>query len=153
MWCIPPEASAEFVCHMEDVLEVYYRPYDKRRPVVCLDETFKQLIGEVRQPLPARPGAAARRGSRPPPAGFDSVYQRNGVAGVFVAFEPPAGWRHAAVTDSRTARDWAHVVKALVDAPRYRDAERVVLVMDQLNTHTPTSLYEAFCARRGAAAG
>jgi len=134
MWCIPPEASAEFVCHMEDVLEVYHRPYDKRRPVVCLDETFKQLIGEVRQPLPARPGAAAR---------FDSVYRRNGVASVFLAFEPLAGWRHAEVSDSRTARDWARVVKGLVDG-RYRDAERVVLVMDQLNTHTPTSLYEAF---------
>jgi hypothetical protein len=135
MWCIPPEASAEFVCHMEDVLAVYHRPYDKRRPVVCLDETFKQLIGEVREPLPARPGS---------PAKFDSVYRRNGVASVFVAFEPLAGWRHAEVTDSRTAKDWARVVKGLVDDGRYKDAERVVLVMDQLNTHAPTSLYEAF---------
>jgi hypothetical protein len=119
---------------MEDVLAVYHRPYDPRRPVVCLDETFRQLIGEVREPLAARAGS---------PAKFDSVYQRNGVASVFMAFEPLAGWRHAEVTDGRAAKDWARVVKALLDG-RYRDAERVVLVMDQLNTHAATSLYAAF---------
>jgi len=135
MWCIPPKQSGEFVCHMEDVLEVYHRPYDPKRPVVCLDETFKQLIGEVREPLPMRPGDAGR---------YDSVYVRNGVASLFMTFEPLAGWRHVELSDSRTARDWARVVRDLVDAPRYKAAEKIVLVMDQLNTHGPWSLYEAF---------
>jgi hypothetical protein len=135
MWCIPPKQSGEFVYHMEDVLEVYKRPYDPRRPVVCLDETFKQLIGEVREPLPTAPGQVER---------YDSVYVRNGVASLFMTFEPLAGRRHVELSNSRTARDWARVVKGLVDAPRHRDAEKIVLVMDQLNTHGPWSLYEAF---------
>lgn len=135
MWCIPPEHSGEFVYHMEDVLEVYHRPYDPKRPVVCLDETFKQLIGETRRPLPPVPGQVER---------YDSVYVRNGVASLFMCFEPLAGWRHVELTASRTAKDFARVVKDLVDARRYRDAEQVVLVMDQLNTHGPWSLYEAF---------
>ena len=135
MWCIPPKQSGEFVYHMEDVLDVYHRPYDSKRPVVCLDETFKQLIGETRQPLPPAPGQVER---------YDSVYVRNGVANLFMTFEPLAGWRHVELTGSRTAVDWARVVKGLVDAPRYRDAEVIVLVMDQLNTHGPWSLYEAF---------
>jgi len=135
MWCIPPKQSGEFVYHMEDVLDVYHRPYDKARPVVCLDETFMQLTGEVREPLPPGPGRVER---------YDSVYVRNGVASLFMAFEPLAGWRHAELTGSRTAKDWAGVVKGLVGSRRYRDAEKVVLVMDQLNTHGPWSLYEAF---------
>jgi len=134
MWCIPPKQSAAFVFHMEDVLEVYGRPYDPRRPVVCVDETFKQLIGETREPLPAKPGAVAR---------FDHVYTRNGVASLFLASEPLAGWRHVAVTEHRRRADWAHFVRDLLEG-RYRDAERVVLVMDQLNTHSLASLYEAF---------
>ena len=134
MWCIPPQQSAEFVCQMEDVLEVYHRSPDPQRPVVCLDESFRQLVGEVREPLPAQPGAVAR---------YDSVYVRNGVASVFLAFEPLAGWRHVAVTDTRKREDWAHFVRHLVDE-QYRDAERVVLVMDQLNTHSLASLYQAF---------
>jgi hypothetical protein len=134
MWCIPPKHSAEFACHMEDVLEVYCRPYDPRRPVVCLDETFKQLVGETREALPARPGAVARH---------DYVYIRNGVASLFLACEPLAGWRHVAVTEHRRRGDWARFVRDLLDG-RYRDAERVVLVMDQLNTHSLASLYEAF---------
>jgi hypothetical protein len=134
MWCLPPKASAEFVAPMEDVLEVYHRPHDPRRPVVCMDETFKQLIGEVRQPLPPMPGQVAR---------YDSVYVRNGVASLFLAFEPLAGWREVVVTGSRKRGDWAHFIRDLVDG-RYRGAERVVLVMDQLNTHGPASLYEAF---------
>jgi hypothetical protein len=134
MWCIPPKASAEFVCHMEDVLKVYHRPYDPRRPVVCLDETSKQLIGEAREPLPPAPGRVER---------YDSVYVRNGVSNLFLAFEPLAGWRHVEVTDTRARRDWAHFVRDLVDG-RYRDADVVVLVMDQLNTHSVASLYEAF---------
>ena len=134
MWCIPPKQSAEFVFHMEDVLEVYHRPYDPNRPVVCMDETFKQLIGEVRDPLPAQPGAVER---------YDHVYTRNGVASLFMACEPLAGWRHVAATAHRCRSDWAHFMRDLLDG-RYRDAERVVLVMDQLNTHSPASLYQAF---------
>lgn len=135
MWCIPPKQSGEFVYHMEDVLDVYHRPYDPKRPVVCLDEMFKQLIGEVRQPLPMMSGQVER---------YDSVYVRNGVASLFMTFEPLAGWRHVELTGSRTALDWARIVKGLVDSRRYRNAERIVLVMDQLNTHGPWSLYEAF---------
>jgi DDE superfamily endonuclease len=134
MWCIPPKASAEFVYHMEDVLDVYHCPYDAARPVVCLDETFKQLIGEVREPLPPAPGRIER---------YDSVYQRNGVANLFLAFEPLAGWRQVNVTGSRKRGDWAQFVRELVEG-RYRRAEKVVLVMDQLNTHSAASLYEAF---------
>ena len=134
MWCIPPKQSAEFVFHMEDVLEVYRRPYDATRPVVCLDETFKQLIGETRAPLPAKPGAVER---------YDHVYVRNGVASLFLACEPLAGWRHVAVTENRRRTAWAHVVRELLEG-RYRDAETLVLVMDQLNTHSPASLYETF---------
>jgi hypothetical protein len=134
MWGIPPKASVEFVHCMEDVLEVYHRPYDPRRPVVCMDETFKQLIGEVREPLPPAPGQVER---------YDSVYVRNAVASLFLAFEPLAGWREVQVTDSRKRGDWAHFIRDLVEG-RYHEAEKVVLVMDQLNTHTPASLYEAF---------
>jgi hypothetical protein len=134
MWCIPPKQSAEFVYHMEDVLEVYRRPYHSKYPVVCMDETFKQLIGEVREALPMRPGDVQR---------FDHVYVRNGVASLFLAFEPLAGWRMVTVTDHRRRTEWAAFVKALVDG-RYREAEKVVLVMDQLNTHSAASLYEAF---------
>jgi hypothetical protein len=126
MWCIPPKQSAEFVYHMEDVLAVYRRPFDPKRPVICL--------GETREPLPPRPGSVER---------YDHVYVRHGTAGLFLACEPLAGWRHVAVTEHRRRGDWARFVKALLDG-RYRDAERVVLVMDQLNTHSPASLYEAF---------
>lgn len=134
MWCIPPRQSAEFVFHMEDVLEVYTRAYDPKRPVVCMDEAFKQLIGETRGPLPMRPGEVGR---------FDHVYVRNGVASLFLAFEPLAGWRTVTVTNHRRRVEWSTFVKSLVDG-RYKDAEKVVLVMDQLNTHSAASLYEAF---------
>ena len=134
MWCIPPEHDCEFVAAMEDVLEVYTRPYDKRFPQVCLDEAGKQLIGEVRPPLPARPGQVEK---------YDSEYQRNGTANLFLAFEPLAGWRHLEVTDTRTRVDSAGFVKAMLDG-RYKDAQKVVLVMDNLNTHSPASFYEAF---------
>jgi hypothetical protein len=134
MWCIPPKQSAEFVFHMEDVLEVYHRPYDPERPVVCVDETSRQLVGEVRAPLPSRPGVVAR---------YDGEYVRNGTANLFIAFEPLAGWRRVRVTDHRCRGDWARFIKELVD-DRHRDARTIVLVMDQLNTHTPASLYETF---------
>jgi DDE superfamily endonuclease len=134
MWCLPPKQSAEFVYHMEDVLAVYHRPYDAQRPVVCVDETFRQLVGEVREPLPMHPGAGER---------YDSVSVRNGVASVFLAFEPLTGGRPVAVTDTRKREDGAHFVRHLVDEP-YREAERIVLVLDQLNTHSLASLYQAF---------
>jgi hypothetical protein len=119
---------------MEDVLGVYCRPADPRCPVVCLDELSTQLIGEVRTPQPPRPGQAAR---------YDCEYTRHGTANLFMAFEPLAGWREVQVTGQRQRGDWARFVQALVDG-RYKDADRIVLVMDQLNIHSPTSLYEAF---------
>ena len=119
---------------MEDVLEVYTRPYDERFPQVCLDEKSKQLVGEVREPLAARPGRGARH---------DYEYERNGRANLFIVSEPLIGWRHLSVTERRTKIDWAHCVKELVDV-HYPYAERIVVVMDNLNTHTPAALYEAF---------
>lgn len=119
---------------MEDVLEVYQRPLDPKRPVVCMDETLKQLIGETREALPPKPGQIER---------FDHVYVRHGVASIFLAFEPLAGWRHVAVTDHRRRLEWAIFVKSLVDG-RYKEADKIVMVMDQLNTHSAASLYEAF---------
>ena len=119
---------------MEDVLDVYQRPYDPTRPVVCLDETSRQLLAEVRPPLPAAPGRPERS---------DPEYVRNGVANLFVVTEPLRGWRAVSVSAQRTRLDFAACVKALVDI-HYPAAERVVLVMDQLNTHSPASLYEAF---------
>lgn len=119
---------------MEDVLEVYKRPYDAKRPVVCLDETSKQLVGEVATPVPVAPGHVAR---------YDYEYVRNGVANVFMIFEPLAGQRDVDVTDRRTRKDYAECLRKISDE-RYPDAEVVVLVQDNLNTHSPASLYEAF---------
>jgi hypothetical protein len=133
-WCIPPEANAAFVCAMEDVLEVYKRPYDPQRPVVCLDETSRQLLADTRAPLPCAPGQPART---------DHEYQRGGTANLFLAFAPLAGVRHTQATDQRTKVDWAHFMKGLLDGP-YANATKVVLVQDNLNTHVPSSFYEAF---------
>ena len=119
---------------MEDVLEVYKRPYDENHPVVCMDETSKQQIKEIRTPIPAEPGEVER---------YDTEYERNGVSNIFMFCEPLKGWRKAEVTDRRTKLDWAHAVKDLVDVD-YPDAEKIVLVSDNLNTHEPSSLYEAF---------
>jgi hypothetical protein len=130
---LPPEQNADFVCAMEDVLEVYQRPYDAVRPVVCFDEQSKQLIRETRVPLPAAPGQAAR---------IDYEYERNGTANLFMIFEPLAGHRRVKVTDRRTKQDFAIVIRELVDS--YPTADKIVLVMDNLNTHKPASLYEAF---------
>ena len=102
--------------------------------MVCVDETFTQLIGESREPLPMRPGAVER---------YDHIYVRNGTANLFLACEPLAAWRHVEVTERRCRTDWALFIRSLLEG-RYREAERVVLVMDQLNTHSPASLYEAF---------
>jgi len=133
-WCIPPKQNAEFVWKMEDVLDVYKRPYDARRPQVCLDETSKQLIGETRAPIPGACGREAR---------YDHEYRRNGVANLFMIFEPLAGKRRVKVTQRRTKKDWAECVREMVDE-MYPEAERIVLVMDNLNTHTPASLYDTF---------
>lgn len=136
---IPPRANADFVAAMEDVLEVYHRPYDPRYPQVCLDELNKQLFREVRTPLPMR----HRPGKGGDPARYDHEYERNGTANLFLAFEPLTGWRHVDVTERRTRVDFARVIRSLVDE-HFPEAERIVLVMDNLNTHNLGSLYEAF---------
>lgn len=119
---------------MEDVLEVYTRPYDPKRPQVCLDEASKQLVAQTRTPLPVSPGQPARE---------DYEYERRGTANLFMLFEPLAGKRRVKVTQRRTAADFAQVIKELVDEV-YPAAEKIVLVMDNLNTHKPASLYEVF---------
>ena len=134
MWCIPPKQNAEFVCAMENVLEVYQRPYTLAVPVVCMDEASKQLVAETRAPLPVAPGQ---------PAGFDYEYERCGTANLFMFTEPLAGWRHVVVTDRRTRTDWAEQVRELLDV-YYPGAQRITLVMDNLNTHRVASFYEAF---------
>jgi hypothetical protein len=135
MWCIPPEQDAAFVCNMEQVLEVYKRPYDPLRPVVCMDEQPKQLIAEVSQPVVTAPGQPAR---------IDYEYIRQGVCTVWMFVEPLGGWRSVPVTETKTAVDWAHQVQCLVDDSRYAAAERITLVCDNLNTHHLASLYQAF---------
>jgi transposase len=134
MWCIPPERNAEFVCAMENVLEVYKRPRDPRRPVVCMDEKPKQLIKETRTPVPCAKGRPAR---------VDYEYERNGTASVFLFVDPLRGWRRVEATERRTRVDWARQVRRLVDQD-YPGAQKITLVMDNLNTHSPASLYEAF---------
>ena len=119
---------------MEDVLEVYQRQFGDNEVLVCLDETSKQLAKEARQPLPPQPGAAVA---------YDYEYDRNGVSNLFMLFAPLEGWRRVEVTDRRTKADWARVVQQLVDLD-YPDKDRIFLVMDNLNTHHPASLYEAF---------
>ena len=119
---------------MEDVLDVHARPYDVDRPVVCVDEGGKQLIGEIREPLPVRPGVLGKQ---------DYEYQRAGMANLFMAVEPKAGRRHVEVTARKTAVDFAHLLKRLSEE-WYPDAVQIVLVCDNLNTHTPACLYQAF---------
>jgi hypothetical protein len=119
---------------MEDVLDVYKRPFDPNRPMVCFDERPKQLIKEIRKPLRPVPGQQAR---------YDYEYERNGVANLFMMFEPLVGKRHVKVTNRRTKKDWAECVRQLVDEI-YPQADSIVLVMDNLNTHKKASLYEAF---------
>jgi hypothetical protein len=130
---IPPDQNAEFVEAMEDVLEVYHRPYDAERSVVCFDGASKQLIQETRIPIPIAPGR---------PATSDYEYECNGTANLFMMFEPLAGRRHVKVTERRTAVDYAHVIRELVDI-HYPQARTIVLVQDNLNTCKPASLYEA----------
>ena len=119
---------------MEDVLDVYTRPYDPQRPQVCLDETSRQLLADVAPPQPMAPGVTAKE---------DYEYVRQGVVNLFMVCEPLRGWREVMVSDRRTRIDWAQCIEELVDV-HYPDADKIVLVQDNLNTHTPASLYEAF---------
>ena len=130
---IPPEHNSSFVAHMERVLDVYKRPFDPRLPVVCMDESPRQLIAETRVPVSGSPGRVAK---------YDYEYRRCGVCTVFLACEPLAGKRMVRVTERRTKRDWARFVEEI--ASRYESAEKITLVMDNLNTHVPGSLYETF---------
>ena len=133
-WVIPPKENAAFAANMEDVLDVDAKPYDSQRPVVCVDEGGKQLIGDVREPLPVRPGSPAKE---------DSVCERGGVANLFMAFEPLAGKRLVEVTERKTSVDFARFLRVLSDE-HYAAAEKIVLVCDNLSTHTPAALYQAF---------
>lgn len=119
---------------MEDILDVYHLPYDPNYPVVCMDESCKQMIGEIRNPIPCKPGQPVR---------IDDEYVRNGVAEIFMEVEPLAGKRHVSITERRTRKDWAWQIKKMLDE-RYANATRVRLVMDNLNTHNIASLYETF---------
>ena len=130
---IPPGQSGSFVANMEMVLDVYKRPYDPTRPVVCMDESPKQLIGETKVPIPASPGQLAR---------YDYEYRRLGMCNVFLACEPLAGTRIVKITDRKTGQDWARFLEDI--AKEYESAERIILVMDNYSTHTPGSLYETF---------
>jgi hypothetical protein len=130
---IPPEADAAFAAAMEDILTVYARPIDPARPLVCFDEAGKELSAHVRPPLPASPGQPARE---------DSEYARAGKANLFLACAPHLGWRQIRVTAQRTGVDFAHAVRAVVD--HFATAERIVLVLDNLNTHRPGAFYQAF---------
>jgi len=121
---------------MEEVLEVYTRPYEPRRPWICMDEVSKQLVGETRQPLPAEPGQAVR---------YDYEYQRNGVCNLFLFFDPVQGWRHVEVTARRTMQDWAWALKTVVEG-YYPSADLITVVLDNLTTHVPAALYATFPA-------
>jgi hypothetical protein len=133
---IPRDADATFVAGMEDVLEVYQRPHDPAYPVVCVDEASKQLLGETRVPIATNPGQ---------PTQLDYEYERHGTANLFMMFAPLEGWRHVKVTDQRGALDYAQVLKDLSDT-HFPDAKKIILVQDDLSTHKPASLYEAFPA-------
>lgn len=133
-WVIPPEADAEFVANMEHVLEIYAKPYDPAHPVVCMDEQPVQLVKETRKEIPA---------TKDRPRRVDYEYERNGTASIFMFAEPLAGWRQATAREQRTKSDWAQEVAALLDG-RCADCERITLVCDNLNTHTPGAFYEAF---------
>lgn len=135
MWCIPPKQNAEFVAHMEDILEGYSRPFDGKRPVICMDEKPFQLLDEYLEPIPMRENNHSEK--------YDCEYVRKGSCAIFMFTEPLGGWHEAHALPHRTACDWAHQVKWLVDEA-YSDADKMVLVTDNLNTHTTASLYKAF---------
>jgi hypothetical protein len=133
-WVIPPQADAEFVAAMEDVLDVYTRPYDQRRPVLCMDEQPVQLLKETRVPIPA---------TKAHPRRVDYEYERAGTASVFLFCEPLSGWRQVTVRERRTKIDWAREVEELLRT-RYASAEKILLVCDNLSTHSKGAFYEAF---------
>ncbi len=133
-WVIPPEANAEFVANMENVLETYEKPYDSSRPVICMDEQPVQLVKETRSEIPA---------TKDHPRRVDYEYERNGTASIFMFCEPLAGWRQATARAQRTKFDWAQEVASLLDE-RYAGCDRITLVCDNLNTHTAGAFYEAF---------
>ena len=133
-WCIPSKEDADFVACMEDVLDVYELPYNPERPVVCMDEKPYQLLGDARKPLPMRPGDNQKT---------DSEYVRNGTCSIFAFVEPLGGRHHVSVHEHRTAIDWAMEIKYLSDE-MFPDAKKIILVMDNLNTHKAASLYKAF---------
>jgi hypothetical protein len=134
MWCIP-NVNERFIERMEDVLELYTRPYDEDEPVICFDEKSKQLLKDTRNQLPMRPGKTRRR---------DYEYKRNGTQNIFVAVEPKAGYRRVTVTDRRTKSDFAKEIKKLIELSRYKQIKTIHIVLDNLNTHFPTSFYETF---------
>ena len=133
-WCIPPHQSGAFVAGMADVLEVYGRPYNPEKPVVCMDKKPYQKLDHVRKPLPMQPGFIEK---------VDSEYKREGTCSIFIFTEPLVGWRYAEALNRRTKIDWAHMIKWMLNE-QYPDVEKVVVVMDNLNTHNISSLYEAF---------
>ena len=135
MWCIPPKQNADFVAHMEDVIEVYSRPYDPKKPVICMDEQPFQLLDEYLLPIPMSETNHIEK--------YDCEYVRKGSCSIFMFTEPLGGWREAHALPRRTATDWAMQIKWLVDET-YPDAEKIVLVMDNLNTHAISSLYKTF---------
>ena len=132
---IPPSQNGEFVANMEKVLEVYKRPYDEKRPVVCMDESPKQLIGETKTPVAAKPGSEEK---------YDYEYVRNGVCNIFMSNEPLAGKRYVKVTERKTMQDWAVFLEEI--SKQYSDAEKITLIMDNYDTHKPGALYETFPA-------
>lgn len=140
MWVIPPEQNADFVCQMEQVLDVYKRPYDPEHPVVCLDESPKQLVSEVRQPI-KMPNGSTR---------YDSEYKREGAAEVYMCFEPLTGMRYITVVDTHDRIQWAKIVADLVEN-KYSKANRLTLVEDNLSAHKPSAMYEIFEPQRAKA--
>jgi hypothetical protein len=139
MWSIPPKQSAEFVAHMEEILDVYARPYDESCPVICIDEKPYQLLNESREPIPMKQGS---------PAKYDNEYERMGSCSIFVMVEPLTGWHHAHARSQRTSIDFAHEIDWLLtnEASPYKDAPKIKIIVDQLNTHNIVSLYKAFPA-------
>ena len=133
MWCIP-KVDGEYVAHMEDVLDLYAQPSDPTRPLVCFDETSVQLIGEVREPIPTKPGQLER---------YDYEYRRNGTVNLFIFFDPHRAWRKVKVTERRAAQDYAQCMRELVDV-HYPKAEHIRVVQDNLSTHSIGALYQAF---------
>lgn len=140
-WCIPPKENAEFVACMEDILHIYSLPYNKNLPVVCMDEKPYQLLGEAREPLEIKPGDVKK---------LDSEYIRCGTCSIFVFTETLADYRHVSVRRQRTRQDWAEEIRYLL-TEIYPEHEKIILVMDNLNTHTKASLYQSFPAQEAAA--